>query len=152
MPARIWTDEDLRQAIVLSTRLAEVAERLGTSPKSHSGMHRLKQRAEELDIDMSHFVRPGRNLGWRKHDLNALFRKDRLFTTTIRRYFLELVPYECLICGLSEWLGQPLTLQVDHIDGDDRNNTLENLRLLCPNCHAQTETWGVQKDKRKPKE
>ena len=149
MPARTWTDEELEQAIAISTKFAEVAEKLGTSSKSHSGIRRLKARAEELEIDFSHFKGKAGRTGWRKHNLVDLFRVDCLFTTTIRRYFLELVPYECVICGISEWLGQPLTLQVDHIDGDDRNNTLENLRLLCPNCHAQTETWGVQKSRRK---
>lgn len=151
MPARTWTDEELAQAIADSIKFAEVAEKLGTSPKSHSGIRRLKQRAEELEIDFSHFTGKAGRWGYRKWDSMALFRKDTTFTTTIRRYFLELVPYKCLICGLSEWLGKPLVLQVDHIDGDDRNNTLENLRLLCPNCHTQTDTWGVQKDKRKSK-
>lgn len=49
----------------------------------------------------------------------------------------------CVECDLgTEWNGNPLTLQVDHINGDRTNNTIENLRLLCPNCHTQTETWG----------
>lgn len=47
----------------------------------------------------------------------------------------------CSTCGLSEWNGSPITLEVDHIDGDSSNNTLVNLRLLCPNCHSQTETY-----------
>lgn len=47
----------------------------------------------------------------------------------------------CDICELSVWMGKPITLELDHIDGDRTNHMLENLRILCPNCHAQTPTW-----------
>lgn len=49
----------------------------------------------------------------------------------------------CVLCGIGEfWQGQPLTLQVDHINGDRYNNSLDNLRVLCPNCHSQTPTFN----------
>lgn len=47
----------------------------------------------------------------------------------------------CLFCKNSEWMGQKIVLELDHIDGNSFNNTRENLRLLCPNCHSQTHTW-----------
>jgi len=50
--------------------------------------------------------------------------------------------YECAICGLSDWLGSPITLHVDHKNGKSNDNQLSNLRFLCPNCHQQTPTWG----------
>lgn len=49
----------------------------------------------------------------------------------------------CLHCGISEWQGKPLTLELDHIDGNNQNNGRENLRILCPNCHSQTPTWKI---------
>ena len=48
---------------------------------------------------------------------------------------------KCERCGLSEWLGEPLHLELHHIDGDKTNNTLENFQLLCPNCHSMTDSW-----------
>jgi 5-methylcytosine-specific restriction endonuclease McrA len=49
--------------------------------------------------------------------------------------------YECSICHIDSWLGVLLSLELDHIDGDRKNNVSENVRLLCPNCHSQTETF-----------
>lgn len=48
---------------------------------------------------------------------------------------------KCLHCDLDVWLDKPITLELDHIDGNSSNNVRENVRLLCPNCHAQTPTW-----------
>ena len=48
----------------------------------------------------------------------------------------------CEICGLAEWMGKPLSLQLHHVNGDGVDNRLENLQLLCGNCHSQTENWG----------
>lgn len=47
----------------------------------------------------------------------------------------------CECCKLSTWLGEPITLELEHIDANNKNNNKENLKLLCPNCHSQTPTW-----------
>lgn len=64
-------------------------------------------------------------------------------TGKLKRKLLRESVFEnaCSICGLSEWRGHKLIMQLDHIDGDSSNHVLRNLRLLCPNCHSQTDTF-----------
>lgn len=66
---------------------------------------------------------------------------------TLRKYMVNFyhILYECKFCKLHDWQGAPLVLEVDHIDGNHQNNVIENLRFLCPNCHAQTETYSRSK-------
>lgn len=65
-----------------------------------------------------------------------------MFGNQVRRMITRTRPHICEICNITEWNNKPITLEVDHIDGDHGNNKLENLRLICPNCHSQTETYG----------
>jgi 5-methylcytosine-specific restriction endonuclease McrA len=58
-----------------------------------------------------------------------------------RRCVIESQEGRCGKCQLSEWLGQPIPLEVDHINGDRTDHRRENLEAICPNCHAQTPTW-----------
>lgn len=64
--------------------------------------------------------------------------------TTLKKFLIDtkIIKDVCCICGLTDWQGNSITLQLDHIDGDRHNNQIHNLRLLCPNCHSQTETYG----------
>lgn len=66
---------------------------------------------------------------------------DTLASGTKRRRVLLEQNNCCLHCGLKEWQGQPLTLELDHIDGNNQNEVRDNLRYLCPNCHSLTPTW-----------
>jgi hypothetical protein len=60
----------------------------------------------------------------------------------LKQYIIETKGYKCELCNIgSTWNKLPLTLHCDHIDGDSDNNTLDNLRIVCPNCHSQTDTW-----------
>lgn len=62
--------------------------------------------------------------------------------STIRKVLAETKGYKCECCGISEYNNLPITLQVDHIDGNAGNNMPENLRLICPNCHSQTSSFS----------
>lgn len=57
--------------------------------------------------------------------------------------------YKCAICGIDRWLGLPITLHIDHINGVSNDHRFENLRFLCPNCHQQTPTWGNKSKEKK---
>ena len=64
--------------------------------------------------------------------------------TTAVTYLKRFVEYKCSCCSVSDWQGNPISLQIDHIDGNSKNNVKENIRWLCPNCHSQTHNWGFR--------
>ena len=72
-------------------------------------------------------------------------------TYRLRQRLIEdgLLQYQCSECNISTWCGQPITLELDHKDGDNTNHALSNLRLLCPNCHSQTATYKSKNKKLK---
>jgi len=67
----------------------------------------------------------------------------RIERATMRRYISEDRGYNCEVCGLSDWQGKEITLHVDHIDGNPGDDSPTNVRLICPNCHSQTEFLGA---------
>lgn len=78
-----------------------------------------------------------------EYSVRQRFVKGTKFRQSMRKYLVEHRDYQCEECGITEYNGKPITLQVDHKDGDRENNTFENLQFLCPNCHSQTDTWGI---------
>lgn len=104
----------------------------------------LRKKMDEWDIDYSHFTGQSWSAGLaasnRKEASQYLVRSTRKVEGyRLRRCLIEIGrAYVCVDCGLGgEWNGFALTLEVDHIDRDNRNNEPDNLRFLCPNCHSQ---------------
>ncbi len=69
------------------------------------------------------------------------------FSGTLKKYLTKERGYKCEQCGLVDWQDKSISLHVDHIDGNSDNNLPYNIRLLCPNCHSQTETFGGRNKK-----
>ena len=60
---------------------------------------------------------------------------------TMKRYLLSKFGNKCFCCGITDWNDKPITMEIEHKDGNSSNNEIENLSLLCPNCHSQTPTY-----------
>jgi hypothetical protein len=144
------TPEELRTMVAESISLAEVLRRLGR-PDTGTQRARLRRWVAEDQLTTEHFLgqahqrgKPRLTSARRPEDI--LVKQDggrRTRTVVLRRALRAMgVPEECADCGIGpEWLGRPMPLEVDHINGDWSDDRLENLRLLCPNCHAVTSTW-----------
>lgn len=147
-----WTDEELVEAVRLSDSIAEVLRRLGC-PQT-GGHHRaISGKILNRGLDTSHFVGQswarGRTRPYRPvMSLDEILVVNSTYTSTatLRRRLIKagLKEARCESCGISERQGQPLALALDHINGVHTDNRLENLRILCPNCHALTDTWCVR--------
>lgn len=134
-----YTKEELSKIVKESYSYREVAKKIGYQENGGTGQAEAKKIVEKYNFDVSHFT--GQN--WNKNRVNtekyqygiALKRGQALRDLTILR------GHQCEECGLTEWKQQPIPLEVHHIDGDHLNSRMENLMLLCPNCHALTENY-----------
>jgi hypothetical protein len=142
----VASDEELVAAAPTANTKADLLRALGyeADPKLYRA---LNVRLDEAGIDTRHFGNRGWSRGLtlppRKHLEDLLQRGTRVRTNDLRRRLLRegVFEHRCMCCGLTEWQGRPIPLELDHIDGDRANNELGNLRLLCPNCHALTDTY-----------
>ena len=142
------SDEQFVELLKKSSTISEVLFKLGYTTKGNSwGYSQIKRRMTDLNLDYSIFK--GKSyLANKKHDKiseqDILRENCKHQRTVLRRYVIknDLIPYKCAICGCTEWQGKTLSLELDHINGINNDNRLENLRFLCPNCHSQTSTYG----------
>jgi hypothetical protein len=156
-----YTSELLEPVVKISISLAEVIRRLGL--RATGGNYRMiATRLRLLGISMDHF----KGQGWAKGETAVtnptIARLTAQKAIPDEEVFVENSPvmygqrvikrmlkmgwkYECAKCGLSEWRERPVSLQLDHLNGVCNDNRLENLRLLCPNCHSQTPTYCRRK-------
>ena len=143
------SDEQFVELLKKSSTISEVLFKLGYTVKGNSwGYSQVKRRMDDLNLDYSIFK--GKSAVIKITKLNNVRKEDILKEnckhqrTVLRRYVIKnnLIPYKCAICGCTEWQGKTLSLELDHINGINNDNRLENLRFLCPNCHSQTSTYG----------
>ena len=148
-----YTKELLEEKVKNCYSFSELCKRLGL--KSHgSNPKTLKKKMEEFGIDYSHFT----GQAWNKNPENPVY--IRVYSKTLdmnsslssahvkdRLFKLGIKENKCEICGLSEWLGKPIKCELHHITGDPTDNRIENLQILCPNCHSQTDNFRNRKGK-----
>lgn len=78
--------------------------------------------------------------------------KIKTTKSVVLRYLTHTFGYKCSVCNISEWNNKKIVLEIDHIDGNSRNNDPSNFRYICPNCHSQTPTYkGANRGKGRPK-
>lgn len=79
--------------------------------------------------------------------LNGKYPEYQTFKLKKRLYAENIKQNKCEECGIEEWNGKPIECELDHVDGDRTNHTLNNLKILCPNCHSQTDTFRFKRGK-----
>lgn len=147
-----YTIEQVKNAVKGSKSWRQTAFTLGLNGDAGGNTKTLKKLAEKNGIDFSHFLGKRINLGrktWNHIPLEDWLKKGVIVKSTYLKKKLisaGIIDNICVECELHDnWNGLPIELELDHIDGDKSNNLLDNLRLLCPNCHSQTPTFRGRK-------
>lgn len=147
---RKWTDKEFIDAVKSSEVLKEIYMKLNVK---RSDRMFIEKHAKRLSLDLSHI-----KWGFGKRKLNNVKRPLSEILTINSSYYSThhlkcrllneglLAPY-CDICKLSIWLGKLISLQLNHINGNRSDNRIENLQILCPNCHSQTANYAGKKNK-----
>lgn len=124
-------------------------QKLGYAPDGGGVRKDIKNIISELNIDINHFKGKGhtKNIGRQRTSTeDYLNNKVKVTSYKLRNRLFEDGVFEkrCCCCGLTEWLGFPIPLELHHKDGDKNNNNLDNLEIRCPNCHYFTDTYKAK--------
>jgi 5-methylcytosine-specific restriction endonuclease McrA len=146
MKHKNYSDLDLCAAVKSSVTFAQVLRKLNL--KLAGGNYiTVKQKIKKLNLDISHFTgqghSKGRELGPKVPLQDYLSNKRRINSHALRLKLLKhnVFMHKCYGCHLTTWLDKPIPLELEHINGNNQDNSLNNLTLLCPNCHALTSTY-----------
>ena len=140
-------EEEFRAMVATADSYSDILRQLNLTTRGGSSLDILKRRITELKCSIEHFGQKASisapNI---KYALDEILVENSSYTN-ISRLKIRLVKenrleYKCACCGISEWMGKPISLQLDHINGKNNDHRIENLRFLCPNCHSQTETYA----------
>lgn len=136
--------EEMCDIIKNSISRKDAISKMGCSTTSGGGYRTLNRYIKMYNLDISHFHKRGPT------NKRKLYKDEELFIEqcnvprgVVKKRYLEILNnYACVSCNNNgHYNNKPLTLQMDHINGINNDNRLENLRLLCPNCHTQTTTY-----------
>jgi 5-methylcytosine-specific restriction endonuclease McrA len=150
MSKRKWNDEQFIEAVKSNLSYAGVLRELGLKPAG-SNYDTVKRKIKELNLDTSHMTGKAWNQGKRftpvkvAKSLKEILVKDSTWVSTyhLKERLLKegIKEHKCECCGRTEWLGKPIALELHHINGIKDDLRLENLQILCPNCHSFTDNY-----------
>lgn len=137
-----FSKEELMEFVRNSTSLKQVAAKCGYSLNSGSVNTTIKNMIKFYNFDTSHFLDLNGSSEMKNNFDYSRFKKGfAIRSASMKSALVHLRGYKCENCGLEEWQKVEIPLEVHHIDGNSLNNEVDNLKLLCPNCHALTENW-----------
>ena len=137
------TPEVVKEIVQNCTSMKQLAEQLGYSQNGGTSEKTISKYCEYYNISLEHFTNLPKEIVKRNPE-NIFIKNSTANQTTLRRWYKKgnYTEYKCSICGQEPfWNGKELTLTLDHINGDNRDDRLENLRWVCPNCDRQLDTF-----------